>query len=58
MRNIDVMLGMVDSMNSRVNGGTMPEQYEVIIKIWLDGSQWGALVGTTLPPVSRALAIQ
>jgi hypothetical protein len=23
----------------------MPEPYEVIIKIWLDGKQWGAMVG-------------
>ena len=42
------MLGMVGSMNIRVNGGTMPERYDVVIKIWLDGNQWGALVGQNI----------
>lgn len=23
----------------------MPERYEVLITVWLDGNQWGAMVG-------------
>ena len=26
----------------------MPERYDVVIKIWLDGNQWGALVGDNI----------
>ena len=26
----------------------MPERYELIITVWLDGNEWGAMVGEDL----------
>ena len=37
---------MVGCVREAVNGeDAMPERYEVVITVWLDGNQWGAMVG-------------
>jgi hypothetical protein len=45
--------GMVGCTSDGVNAGevmpqTYADSYEVVINIWLDGNQWGALVGENI----------